>query len=190
MRPPGLLLTGIVLASGFAAVISVMLALAPDQGIKGMLFWLMGDFSLARSASAPLALLALASAVAMLFARDLNTLARGETTARILGQEVMRIQLALFIAGSFLTAVAVSHAGPIGFIGLVIPHLVRLLAGSDHRIVVPGAVLIGGAMLVAADTLARTIAAPLQLPVGALTALIGVPTFLYLMRQQSRLPTV
>lgn len=180
-----LLLAGIVLASGFAAAISIMLALAPERGVKGMLFWLMGDFSFARNIGGLWLVLLLAGLLAVSFARDLNVLARGETQARILGQNTNRVQWALFIAGALLTAIAVSTAGPVGFVGLVIPHLMRLVIGSDHRGVVPAAMLAGGALLALADTLARTIVAPIQLPVGALMALIGVPTFLYLLRRDS-----
>ena len=181
VSPARLLLTGIVLASGFAAMISVLLALAPEQGVKGMLFWLMGDFSFSRNAGPVWLLLIVSGTAAMFIARELNVLARGEIQAKILGQNVNRLQAVLFLASALLTAVAVSTAGPIGFIGLVVPHLIRLVVGSDHRRVVPGAILAGGTLMVVADTSARTIVAPLQLPVGALTAFIGVPTFLILM---------
>ncbi|MEO0998734.1 MAG: iron ABC transporter permease, partial [Pseudomonadota bacterium] len=157
LAPERLLLTGVVLAAGFGAVISVLLALAPDYGIKGMLFWLMGDFSFSRYPGGVWSLLALAAGVAWLYSRDLNVLARGARQAQVLGQAVGRVQLALFVGASLLTAVAVSTAGPVGFVGLVVPHLVRLLAGSDHRIVIPASVLAGGSLLVLADTLARTI---------------------------------
>jgi len=167
-----LLLTGVVLAAGFSAATTLMLALSPDQNLRGMLFWLMGDLSWA------LILLVFASTLA---ARHLNVLSRGELQAAIVGMPVVGFRYLVFAAASLATALAVTTVGVIGFIGLVVPHLVRLLAGSDHRIVVPASALAGGILLVIADTLARTIMAPRQLPVGALTAMIGVPLFLLLM---------
>ena len=114
-------------------------------------------------------------------ARHLNVLARGELQAAIVGLPVNSFRYLIFAAASLATALSVTTVGVIGFIGLVVPHLVRLVAGSDHRIVLPASALAGGALLVVADTLARTIMAPRQLPVGALTAAIGVPLFLVLM---------
>ncbi len=183
--PTRLLLTGIVVASGLAAVISLLLALGDDSSLRGMLFWLMGDLSLAdwplRSGLVLILLLSLFLALA----RPLNVLATGEQQAALLGVAVRPLRLALFAAGSLATAVAVTTAGSIGFLGLVVPHMVRLAVGSDHRLVIPGSVLLGGSLLVLADIAARSVMAPRQLPVGALTALIGVPVFLYLM-QRSR----
>ena len=118
---------------------------------------------------------------ATLGARHLNVLARGELQAAIVGLPVNSFRYLIFAAASLATALSVTTVGVIGFIGLVVPHLVRLVAGSDHRIVLPASALAGGALLVVADTLARTIMAPRQLPVGALTAAIGVPLFLVLM---------
>ncbi len=114
-------------------------------------------------------------------ARHLNVLARGELQAAIVGMPVASFRYIVFAAASLATALSVTTVGVIGFIGLVVPHLVRLVAGSDHRIVVPASALAGGSLLVIADTLARTVMAPRQLPVGALTAAIGVPLFLILM---------
>jgi len=179
--PARLLLTGVVLAAGFSAVTTLMLALTPDQNLRGMLFWLMGDLSFAfdpwRCFSA-LVFLVFASTLA---ARHLNVLSRGELQAAIVGMPVVGFRYLVFAAASLATALAVTTVGVIGFIGLVVPHLVRLVAGSDHRIVVPASALAGGILLVIADTMARTVIAPRQLPVGALTAMIGVPLFLLLM---------
>ena len=179
--PARLLLTGVVLAAGFSAATTLMLALSPDQNLRGMLFWLMGDLSFAfdpwRCFSA-LVFLVFASTLA---ARHLNVLSRGELQAAIVGMPVVGFRYLVFAAASLATALAVTTVGVIGFIGLVVPHLVRLVAGSDHRIVVPASALAGGILLVIADTMARTVIAPRQLPVGALTAMIGVPLFLLLM---------
>lgn len=179
--PTRLLLTGVVLAAGFSAVTTLLLALSPEQQLRGMLFWLMGDLSFAYEPARTLWLLAILTMAATMAARHLNVLSRGELQAAIVGLPVAGLRYLIFVAASLATGLAVTTAGVIGFIGLVVPHMVRLIAGSDHRVVVPASALAGGALLVVADTLARTILAPRQLPVGALTAAIGVPLFLLLM---------
>ena len=184
--PARLLLTGVVLAAGFSAATTLLLALTPDQNLRGMLFWLMGDLSFAYSPSRSLWLLAIITIAGSLVSRHLNVLARGELQAAIVGLPVAGFRLVIFAVTSLAVAISVTTVGVIGFIGLVIPHLVRLVAGSDHRIVLPASALAGGSLLVIADTLARTIMAPRQLPVGALTAAIGVPLFLILMKRGRR----
>ena len=179
--PTRLLLTGVVLAAGFSAATTLLLALSPDQSLRGMLFWLMGDLSFAFEPARCLWLLGLLVIGGTLGARHLNVLSRGELQAAIVGLPVSGFRYLIFVASALATALSVTTVGVIGFIGLVVPHLVRLVAGSDHRIVLPASALGGGALLVVADTMARTIMAPRQLPVGALTAAIGVPLFLVLM---------
>lgn len=179
--PTRLLLTGVVLAAGFSAATTMLLALSPEHQLRGMLFWLMGDLSFAFHPARTLWLLAALTLAATLAARHLNVLARGELQAAIVGLPVTGFRYLVFVASSLATALAVTTVGVIGFVGLVVPHLTRMLIGSDHRIVVPASALAGGALLVIADTLARTMMAPRQLPVGALTAAIGVPLFLILM---------
>ena len=179
--PTRLLLTGVVLAAGFSAATTLILSLSPDRNLRGMLFWLMGDLSFAFEPLRPLVLLAILVILGTLGARHLNVLARGELQAAIVGLPVRGFRYLIFAAASLATALAVTSVGVIGFVGLVVPHLVRLVAGSDHRIVLPASALAGGALLVVADTLARSVMAPRQLPVGALTAAIGVPLFLILM---------
>lgn len=179
--PTRLLLTGVVLAAGFSAATTLLLALSPDQNLRGMLFWLMGDLSFAFEPARCLWLLGLLLIGGTLGARHLNVLSRGELQAAIVGLPVQGFRYLIFVASAMATALAVTTVGVIGFIGLVVPHLVRLVAGSDHRVVLPASALAGGALLVVADTMARTIMAPRQLPVGALTAAIGVPLFLILM---------
>ena len=181
--PTRLLLTGVVVAAGFGALIMLMLAVAPDTQVRGMLFWLIGDLSV--SAHGERALLALVALllVALLFARDATLLARGDATAATLGVNVRAVTLALHVLAAAATAVAVTVAGSVGFIGLVVPHGVRLVIGNDQRYLLPAAALAGGALLVVADTLARSVVAPAQLPVGVLTALAGVPIFLFLLRR-------
>jgi len=184
--PTRLLLTGVVLAAGFSAATTLLLALSPDQNLRGMLFWLVGDLSFSYSPAQSLWLLAAITVAGLIAARDLNVLARGDQQAAIVGLPVAGFRLIIFAVTALATAISVTTVGVIGFIGLVVPHLIRILAGSDHRIVLPASALAGGTLLVMADTLARTVLAPRQLPVGALTATIGVPLFLILMSRSRR----
>ncbi len=181
--PTRLLLTGVVVAAGWGALISLLLTLGPDGSLRNMLFWLMGDLSYATSSGVEWAVLAAGLAVLLPFSRHLNLLARGDLQARALGVPVQPLSLGIYLAASLFTAVAVMQGGSIGFVGLVIPHMVRLTAGADHRRLLPVSVLAGGTLLVLADTLARTLLAPRQLPVGVVTAFIGVPLFLYLLNR-------
>ncbi|MGH8371193.1 MAG: FecCD family ABC transporter permease [Gammaproteobacteria bacterium] len=181
--PTRLLLTGIVVAFGWGALISFMLVLSDDASLRGMLFWLMGDLSYRGNGWLPLVVLGLGLLAWLPFARHLNVLARGETLAEALGIAVRPFSIAIYISASLFTAIAVTEAGAIGFVGLVIPHILRLVSGSDHRSLLPGAALAGGSLLMLADTLARSVAAPQQLPVGVITAAIGVPLFLYLLNR-------
>jgi iron complex transport system permease protein len=186
--PARLLLTGVVLAAGFSAATTLLLALTPDQNLRGMLFWLMGDLSFAFEPARCLWLLGLLLVVGTASARHLDVLARGELQAAIVGLPVKGFRYLIFIAAALATALSVTTVGVIGFIGLVVPHLIRIVAGSNHRVVLPASALAGGTLLIIADTLARTIMAPRQLPVGALTAAIGVPLFLILMSRNRRNP--
>ena len=179
-----LLLTGVIVAAGCGAAIALMLTLAPEQQLRGMLFWLMGDASQAGDPLPALLVLAAGSGVALFFARDLNLLTRGPLLAASLGANVARLRLLLYFLASALTATAVTHIGSVGFVGLVVPHLIRLALGNDQRLLLPAATLAGAALLTLADTLARSIIAPQQLPVGVLTALLGVPVFLFLLARK------
>ncbi|MBI5751342.1 MAG: iron ABC transporter permease [Hydrogenophilales bacterium] len=181
-----LLLTGVIVAAGWGALISLLLALSPDAKLRGMLFWLMGDLGNGESTLPGMIGLALGLVLSLPAARALNVMVRGEMTARSLGVPVTGLRLHLYLVASLLTAVAVMAAGSIGFIGLVAPHILRLAAGNDHRILLPGSALFGGSLLVLADTAARTVIAPQQLPVGVVTALLGVPLFLYLLTRSHR----
>jgi iron complex transport system permease protein len=182
--PTRLLLTGVVLAAGWGAVISFILATSPDSNIRGMLFWLMGDLGYVQTPEPALFILLLGLLACWPLSRDLNILIRGELQAGALGINSGRLQITLFLLASLLTATAVVQAGSIGFVGLVIPHIMRLMGFTDHRLLLPAAALAGGSLLVLADTLARTVLAPQQLPVGIITALLGVPLFLYLLRRE------
>ena len=178
-----LLLTGVVVAAGWGALITLMLALTPSYKLPGMLYWLMGDVSYARTPWPALVVLALAILVIMPLARNLNVLARGSIQAAALGVSVRPLEWTIYLLASLLTATAVTTAGSIGFVGLIVPHMLRLALGNDQRIILPASALAGGTLLVLADTLARTVIAPEQLPVGVITALLGVPTFLYLLHR-------
>ncbi|GAB4361792.1 MAG: iron ABC transporter permease [Gammaproteobacteria bacterium] len=181
--PTRLLLTGVVIAAGWGALISLLLAISPQAQLRGMLFWLMGDLGYATSPALALVVLAVGLAAALPLARDLNVLARGDLLAGSLGVPVRRLRYGLFFLASLLTASAVTLAGSIGFVGLVVPHLLRLAGAHDHRLLLPGSALLGGTLLLLADTGARTLIAPAQLPVGVITALIGVPVFLLLLHR-------
>jgi len=179
-----LLLTGVIVAAGCGAMVALVLSIAPEHKLHGMLFWLMGDLSQSTSPWIPVGTLIVALLASLPFARELNLLARGHDTAQALGVDVKRLRYNVYAIASLVTAVAVTSAGSIGFVGLVVPHLVRLAIGNDQRLLLPASVLAGGALLTFADTLARTLIAPQQLPVGVLTALIGVPAFLFLLTRQ------
>ena len=181
-----LLLTGVIVAAGCGALVALLLSIAPDHKLRGMLFWLMGDLAQAGDPRFALAALTLVLALALPFARELNILARGADLALSLGVNVIRLRRGVFLGASLATAAAVTQSGSVGFIGLIVPHLVRLAVGNDQRLLLPAAALAGGSLLSIADTLARSIVAPQQLPVGVLTALIGVPVFLFLLARDSR----
>jgi iron complex transport system permease protein len=178
-----LLLTGIVVAAGWSAVVSLMLAISPDTKLRGIIFWLMGDFSFVEQPGSILLVAATGVAGGLLLARTLDVLGTGDKQAALLGLEVRRTRLVVYALGSLLTAVAVTTAGVVGFVGLIVPHFIRLAGGNSHRTVIPASALAGGTLLVIADTLARTVLAPQQLPVGAITAAVGVPAFLILLRR-------
>ena len=181
-----LLLTGIVVASGWSAAVSLLLATSPEASLRGLLFWLMGDFSFVEQPGPILAVAAAGMVAGLLRARTLNVLGTGDWQAALLGVEVRRARAAIYALAALLTSLAVTTAGVVGFVGLIVPHFVRLAGGSDHRIVIPGSALAGGTLLMLADTLARTLLAPRQLPVGAITAAVGVPAFLFLLRRSLR----
>ncbi|MEP7329541.1 MAG: iron ABC transporter permease [Betaproteobacteria bacterium] len=183
--PARLLLTGIVVAAGWGALIMLMLATAPEAQVRGMLFWLIGDLSSSTHGGIALITLVFVLLLALPLARDATLLARGDVTAASLGVPVRPLTIALHGLAALATAIAVTVAGSVGFVGLVVPHAVRMVIGNDQRWLLPASALAGGALLVLADTLARTVIAPAQLPVGVLTALAGVPVFLWLLRRSS-----
>jgi iron complex transport system permease protein len=185
LDPRVLLLGGVVVGAFAASLMGAIMAVAPAPEIRNALLWLLGSFS--RASWSTVAVFTAYAAVPLGIiwwqARPLDLLVLGEEPALVLGAEVETLKRTLYFAASLLTAVAVAVSGIIGFVGLVIPHAVRMLWGHTHASLLPAAFLLGGSLLVAADALARTVFAPVELPVGVVTALIGVPVFLVLVRQ-------
>ncbi|MET0858640.1 MAG: iron ABC transporter permease [Telluria sp.] len=181
-----LLLTGVILSSACMAMVTLMLSIAPESRLRGMVFWMIGDLGGAPMRLLPWLVLAAALLFAMRSARSLNVLALHAEAAATLGVPVGALRKGLFFCSGVLTASAVTSAGSIGFVGLIVPHACRFAFGPDHRLLVPVATLAGGTFLVLADVVARTALAPQQLPVGVVTALIGAPFFLYQLHQLRR----
>jgi iron complex transport system permease protein len=181
-----ILLTGVIINAFFTAIIMFFVSAAADSRLHAMLYWLYGDLS--QSRLGPLALLApvlaLAFAVLFCYARDLNLLTAGEETAFQLGVDVERAKRLCLLIVSLMIGLTVSFSGLIGFVGLILPHLARMAFGADHRLLLPAASLGGAIFLIAADTLARTIISPSELPVGVITAFLGAPFFIYLLKSR------
>jgi len=180
-----LLLAGIVAASFLSAVIMFLMTTLSGRDLRGMAFWLMGDLATTPAVQLGFLFLLVLAAIGAIYSTssDLNLILTGEQEAHHLGVNVPRVKLVVYVGASLLTGVAVSVSGAIGYVGLLIPHVIRMIFGSDYRLLIPASAL-GGAIAVAlADTLARTIAAPTELPVGAMTAAIGAPVFIYLLKR-------
>lgn len=180
-----LLLAGVITASFLSAIILFILTMLSTRDVRGIAFWLMGDLSVVTGVQLRILSPAIGLAIGALyfFAKDLNVLLLGEQEAAHLGVNVARVEALTFLLASFLTGMAVSVSGAIGYLGLLVPHLGRMIVGSDHRTLLPTAALGGAIVLVISDTLARTIVSPAELPVGAVTAVAGAPVFIYLLRR-------
>jgi iron complex transport system permease protein len=193
-RAPGglavqtLLLAGVIVGIFFSAAITVVISLVDFNRLSGVIHWLLG--SLAPIPASSLALFAaLAAAGVWLLlrhARELNLLMLGEEAAQQLGVDAERLKRRVFLAAALLTGTVVAFAGPIGFVGLIVPHVLRALVGPDNRLLVPTAAVAGGVFLLAADTLARNVVAPAELSVGVITAFCGAPFFVWVLRARSR----
>jgi len=185
-----LLLSGIAVAAFLSSANSLALVLQGSD-MQQIVFWLMGGFSTCRWLHIQVVLpYIIAGFVGIaVYARDLNIMLLGEEKAQQLGVDIRRLQLILTLSASLLVAAAVSVSGIIGFVGLVVPHMMRLLTGPDHRLLFPASALAGGIFLLAADTAARTVLAPTELPVGVITAFLGAPFFIYLLRKNKRAGT-
>jgi iron complex transport system permease protein len=182
-----LLLGGVITASFISAIIMFLMTTLTGGNLRGMAFWLMGDLSTSLQKSVYWFLgvgFLIAAGAIYTTAADLNLLLAGEKEAMHLGVDVPRVRLVVYIGASLLTGLAVSVSGAVGYVGLIVPHLMRLIFGSDHRTLLPTAALGGAIAVVFADTLARTVVAPAEIPVGAVTAFVGAPLFIYLLRRR------
>jgi iron complex transport system permease protein len=185
-----LILSGVALAALFSAVTSFLLFYGgASQDARRLIFWILGGLGGAQwvYVLGLLGALLTAGAVLLLFARDLNAFALGEEMAAHLGIEPRHLRKILLFLVTLLTAVAVAVSGTIGFVGLIVPHILRLIVGPDHRMLLPSAALGGAVLLTLCDTLARTVLAPAELPIGIITALLGAPFFLFLLRRRAQL---
>lgn len=180
-----LLLSGVILASGWGAIISLILILLPNQSLHNSLFWLLGDLSLNTPSYSSLFFLVLFTTIGLILAPGLNLLALGELHAKNLGVKIKQHHWMLFMMSSLLTAFAVTTAGCIGFVGLITPHILRLLNCHDHRYLVPGTVLCGGSLVCLANALSRLLAAPMIIPVGIMTCCLGVPLVLVILQRRA-----
>jgi len=184
-----LLLGGVVCMSFFSAMIMFLTTTLIGRDLRGVTFWLMGDLSTpVPAAMQGIFAVGLLAGVGAIYSTsaDLNLLLTGEREAIHLGVDVTRVKLVVYVSASLLTALAVSSSGAIGYVGLLVPHIVRLIFGSDYRLLIPASAICGSIAIVLADTLARTIVPPTELPVGAMTAMAGAPVFIYLLRRGLR----
>jgi iron complex transport system permease protein len=183
--PERLILAGVIVTTFLSSAIVFITTMMDATRIRSFTFWLLGDLSgISKGMMAMAMAAALIGTIALAVnARSLNLLMLGERDAFDLGVEVARVRLLVFLAASLLVGASVASSGSVGYVGLVVPHLVRLSIGGDNRAVIPASALSGGLFVIVADTIARTIIAPRELPVGAITALIGAPLFIYLLRR-------
>ena len=184
-NPYRLILTGVMVSAGLNALISLILVLSPPNMMKGMIFWMMGDLTHAQPRVWAGVLALLIIVVGIVFGRALDAMSLGSERALAIGVSVKRLEYAVYLLASSAAVAVVVEGGAIGFVGLVVPHMIRMTGVWSHRYLIPMSAFVGGAMVVVADTLARSVWAPLQLPVGVMTALIGVPILIYLLNKRS-----
>jgi iron complex transport system permease protein len=182
-----LLLSGVVVNAFFSAAILFFLSIVNSMELHSITFWLMGDLSRVSIKEIYVAAVCLLIGFMVLYrqARKMNLIVQGDETARQLGVNVRNTRQWILLVTSLITSVAVSLAGIIGFVGIMVPHMMRLIFGSDHRLLIPVAALFGASFLVAADTVARVVLAPAELPVGVVTALCGAPYFIFLLKRKT-----
>ena len=180
--------TFIDIGSFLSAIIMFLMTTLSGRDLRGMAFWLMGDLSSPAAIDLRWLYFILLVVLGSIYttSSDLNLILTGEQEARHLGVNVKRVKLVVYIGASLLTGLAVSVSGAIGYVGLLVPHVMRMMFGTDYRLLIPASALGGAIAIVIADTLARTVVAPTELPVGAMTALAGAPVFIYLMRRKVR----
>jgi iron complex transport system permease protein len=192
IHPNTLLLAGVIIGSFLSALIMFFISVSQREELHTIIFWLMGDFSLANRRMIWTLFPYLLAGFLFLYihARQLNLILSGEEHALQLGVDVARLRLISYLSASLMTAASVSVCGLIGFVGLIVPHSVRLLFGPDHRLLLPASALGGATFLIVSDTLARTLLAPVELPVGVITAAFGGPFFIYLLRTRKVVKTL
>ncbi len=187
MRRDSLLLGGVMMNALCGAIIMFLISLTRNTQIQNILFWLMGDLSMFSRAQLPLLLTVLPSFILIfVMARPMNLLLTGQENAAVMGVNVKLVTYLLLLATTFMVSIAVCHSGLIGFVGLVIPHVLRLAIGADHRLLIPASILGGSSFLIICDLLARSIPAGGELPVGIVTALVGAPLFIFLLWRTNR----
>ena len=182
-----LILAGVALGALLSSIVSYLIISSGDK-LHSIMFWLMGSFSLSQWSEAIMVLpyMLVGLVVLLLYARSLNLMQLDEEQAQQLGINVERLKLILLGAATLITAAAVSFVGIIGFVGIIIPHAVRMIWGADYRFLLPLSILTGAIFLILADILARTVLAPTEIPIGVITAICGAPFFLYLLRRRKR----
>ena len=192
IHPNTLLLAGVIIGSFLSAIIMFFLSISQKEELHTIIFWLMGDFSFSNIQAIRMVFPYILIGFFFLYlqARRLNLILTGEESALQMGVDVERLKLISYISASLITAASVSVCGLIGFVGLIVPHSVRLIFGPDHRLLIPSSALIGASFLIASDTLARTLLAPVELPVGVVTAAFGGPFFIYLLRTRKVVKTL
>jgi len=192
IHPNTLLLAGVIIGSFLSALIMFFISVSQKEELHTIIFWLMGDFSFSSGRSILVILPYVLLGILLLYlrSRHLNLILSGEENAVQLGVAVERLKLVSYLCASLITAASVSVCGLIGFVGLIIPHSVRLIFGPDHRLLIPASALVGASFLIASDAFARTILAPTELPVGVITAVFGGPFFIYLLRTRKVVKTL
>jgi iron complex transport system permease protein len=182
-----LILSGVALSALLGSIVSYLI-ISSGEKMHGIIFWLMGSFSMSQWSEVRIALpyVAVGTAVIIIFARLLNVMQLDEEQAQQLGVNVERLKLILLAAATLITAASVSFVGTIGFVGIIIPHAVRLIWGADHRFLLPLSVLTGAIFMILTDIVARTVLAPTEIPIGVITAICGAPFFLYLLRRRKK----
>ncbi len=182
-----LLLAGVIVGLFFSAAITVVISVVELDRLAGVIHWMLGNLTALSGDALGVFLLLLGAGVWLIVgrARQLNVLALGEEPALQLGVEAERVKRRVFVGASLLTALVVAFAGPIGFVGLIVPHAVRLVLGADNRLLLPASLVAGATFLLVADTIARNIIAPAEMPVGVITAVCGAPFFVYLLRSRA-----
>jgi iron complex transport system permease protein len=180
-----LILAGVALSALLSSIVSYLIISSGDA-LHGIIFWLMGSFSLAKWSEVAVVLpyVAVGTGVILVFARLLNVMQLDEEQAQQLGVNVERLKIILLAAATLITAASVAFVGTIGFVGIIVPHAVRLAWGADHRYLLPLSILTGAVFMILADLLARTVLAPTEIPIGVITAICGAPFFLYLLRRR------